>query len=200
MLLTLRELLIIEVLMTRSIKYVLVIPKEVSNSKDPGDNFIIQESSTTGVRNVGDFTLETIDKSDFEYNRNPRFISTCSVSTNTVTVIAEQRHNLNVGDRAIIKNVRSSTNETGVGVTGFNGDFLVTAVPDASTFEYDTTDVDGMNSTMLVFSSGTATDTRTVNIPRFERNDLQSNLQIYRTDVIAPYEEGVQDGIYHLHM
>ena len=177
----------------------LVIPKEVSNSKDPGDNFIIQESSTTGVRNVGDFTLETIDKSDFEYNRNPRFISTCSVSTNTVTVIAEQRHNLNVGDRVIIKNVRSSTNETGVGVTGFNGDFLVTAVPDASTFEYDTTDVDGITHNVGIFS-GTATDTRTVNIPRFERNDLQSNLQVYRTDVIAPYEEGVQDGIYHLYV
>jgi len=176
-----------------------VIPKEVTNSKDPGDNFVIQESSKTGVRDVGDFTLQAIDKSDFEYNRNSRFISTCSVSTNTVTVIAEQRHDLEVGDRVLIKNVKSSTNETGVGVTGFNGDFLVTSTPDANTFEYDTTDVDGTTHNVGVFS-GSSTDARAVDIPRFERNDLQSNLQVYRTDVIAPYQEGVQDGIYHLYV
>ena len=35
-------------------------------------------------------------------------------------------------------------------------------------------------------------------MPRFQRNDLQSNHYIYRSEVISEYIKDVQDGIYHL--
>ena len=63
----------------------VVVPKEAANAKDPNDGFVIQESSTTGVRASTDFSIRTIDASDVFFNRNPRFISTCSASGTTVT-------------------------------------------------------------------------------------------------------------------
>jgi len=175
----------------------VVIPKEVVNSKDPGDGFIIQESSTTGALTNAEFSLTSITASDASYQRNPGFISTCTFSSPTITVTTEQPHRLNQGDRVLIKNVKSSTNLTGVGVTGFNGDFTVTSVTGDKTFSYSQIDVNGSTHNVGIFSGSTTRDT---NLPRFERNDLKSNLYIYRSDVISPYEYAVQDGIYHLYI
>ena len=49
------------------------------------------------------------------------------------------------------------------------------------------------------FINNTSTRT-TESLPRFERNNLQSNLYIYRSETISSYNEGVQDGIYHLYV
>jgi hypothetical protein len=175
----------------------VVIPKEAPNGKDPQDGFVIQESSTTGAITDSDFTLSTIDTSNYNFNRNYRFISTCTESTGTVTVITELPHNLNTGDRVLIKNVKSSTNLAGVGITGFNGDFVVSSTPDVNTFTYSTTDYNSLVHNVGIFSGPTARDTT---LPRFERNDLQSNFFIYRSEVISPYIYNVQDGIYHAYV
>ena len=74
----------------------VVVPKESANAKDPNDGFVLQESSTTGARANTDFSINTIDADDVFFQRNPRFISTCSASGSTVTVRAELPHNLNV--------------------------------------------------------------------------------------------------------
>lgn len=37
-------------------------------------------------------------------------------------------------------------------------------------------------------------------MPRFERNDLKGNYYIYRNEVITPYVQDTQDGIYHLYV
>ena len=74
---------------------------------------------------------------DFEYNRNPRFISTCSHSTNTSTVITELPHNLDVGDQIIITNVTDTNNTVGSAISGYNGTFTVASVsPDNMSFTY----------------------------------------------------------------
>ena len=65
-------------------------------------------------------------------------------STNEVTIITEQPHKLDVGDRVLVKNVKSTGNPTGVGVSGHNGDFVVESVVDTMTFTYSTTDRDGV--------------------------------------------------------
>jgi len=179
-------------------KFRVVIPKEFENTKDPEEGFVIQESSTTGVRNTTDFTLTTIDGDDYGYNRNPKFISTCSVSSSTVTVVAELPHNLNVGDQIIVRNVTSTDNTAGTINAGYNGTFAVTAVSDDKTFQYSTTDVDGLIHTPAGFTNDTSS--RTVSLPRFERNDLKSNYYIYRSDVITPHTYNVQDGVYHLYV
>ena len=180
-------------------KFRVVIPKEAPNSKDPQDGFVIQESSSTGAVTDAEFSQNSITIADHSFKRNNRYISTCSESSGTVTVITELPHDLTVGDRVLIKNVKSSTNLAGVGVTGYNGDFTVEGISDDKTFTYSTTDVNDLTHNVGIFS-GTNTTTRNSELPRFERNDLQSNFYIYRSEVISPYEFNVQDGIYHVYV
>jgi hypothetical protein len=169
----------------------VVIPKELVGSKNPEDGFVIQESSSTGIRSDTDPSLSSLTTSDYEYNRNPRFISTCSRVSSTVTVISELPHNLQVGDSIIIKNVTDSTNTTGEDNLGYNGTFAVASVVDDMTFTHTTT------RTPAAFTN--VTSNRTTSLPRFERNNLQSNLYNYRSELITPYISGIQDGVYHIY-
>jgi hypothetical protein len=175
-------------------KFRISIPKESPNSRDLTEGFIIQESSKTDPVNNSEFTLPSITRNNFDYQRNPRFISTCSVSSGTVTVIAEKSHNLNIGDRVFIKNVKCSVNTTGIGLTGYNGDFTIASIPNSKTFTYSTIDNNKVSHNVGIFSSPISRNTE---LPRFERNDLQSNPYIYRNEVIKPYINNVQDGVYH---
>ena len=177
----------------------VVIPKEATNSKNPTDGFVIQESSSTGPSDDSELSLTTLPSSRSIYKRNNRFISTCTYNSTSkvVTVVAEQPHDLSVGERILLKNIKSSTNTTGLGVTGYNGDFLVSSVTDDKTFTYSVVDNDGLTHNVGVFSGTTA---RNTTLPRFERNDLQSNFYVYRSDVISDYKQNVQDGIYHLYV
>ena len=179
-------------------KFRVVIPKEQENARTPESSFVIQESSFTGARANTDFTRTSIGSTDYEYNKNPRFISTCSVSSGTVTVLTELPHNVQSGEIVAIKNVQSSTNSSGIGNSGYNGRFVVTNVTDAFTFQYSSTDIDGNARIPGTFTHNVGI--RSTNLPRFERNDFQSNLFIYRNEVIAPYIYNQQDGIYHLYV
>ena len=172
----------------------VVIPRELGNAKNPEDGFILQESSSTGARSNSDFTLNsTLTRSDYEYDKNPSFISTCTESvTGIASVTTELPHNLNTGDVVNILNVTDSVNITGVANTGYNGYYSVTVVDDMR-FTYAPTKAFGSNST-------NNTSVRTTSLPRFERNDLQSNLYIYRNETISEYIDGIQDGIYHLYL
>jgi hypothetical protein len=178
-------------------KVQVVIPKEAFNSKDPTEGFIIQESSSTGPRANLDLTTNTITDLDFDFQRNPGLIATCTHSSGTVTVLTELPHNLKVGDVVNIKKVKSSTNLGADDNIGFNGTFEVTTVADKQ-FQYNTTDVDGLGHSVGTYLNDN--NTRDVNLPRFERNDLRSNIFIYRKDVITPYIYQVQDGIYQLYL
>ena len=175
----------------------VVVPKELSNAKTPENGFVIQESSSTGYRGIDntDFNKGTITAADdYDYNRNPSFISTCSFNSSTVTVRTELPHNLITGDSVIIRNVTDSLINTGIGTfnKGYNGTFTATVV-DSMTFTYGLT-----NQTPGGFTNdvGIRTDVS----PRFERNDLQSNFYVYRNEVIQEYEDGERDGVYHLYV
>jgi len=176
-------------------KFRAVIPKEFDNVKDPEEGFVIQESSSTSNTK---FSPASIDSSDYDYNRNPRFISTCSASSGSVEVISELPHDLKVGNKIIVRNVTSSDNTAGTINVGYNGTFEVTSVINDKTFTYSTTDIDGKVHTPGSFTNDTSS--RTVALPRFERNDLKSNYYIYRSDVITPHIYNVQDGIYHFYV
>ena len=181
----------------------VVIPKELSAAKDPEDGFILQESSTTGAR-ADDFTRTSIASTDFEYNKNPRFITTCTLASTTVTVLTSLPHGLNVGDLVVIRNVTDSSNPSGLYDRGYNGKFAVASIVDDMSFTHSVIDVNGKThtpgstSTNDINSRTTADQVR--DLPRFERNDWQSNLYIYRNEVISPYVQGSQDGIYHLYV
>lgn len=178
----------------------VVVPKELVNARDPVEGFIIQESSTTGVRNNADFNLATITAQDFLYNRNPRFITSCSFNgvTQTITVVTDHPHNLKIGDQVIIKNVTSNTNTSGTVNQGYNGTFTITGVTNDKTFTYGSTDIFGVLHIPGTFTNNT--DIRNVSLPRFERNDNKGNYFVYRTEVITPYQINVQDGVYYVYM
>ena len=178
----------------------IVVPKELTNAKTPENGYIIQESSSTGVRGTDgtDFTLTGISTSEYDYNRNPRFISTCSRSSDVVTVITELPHNLDVNDSVIIRNVTDTSINTGIGTIdrGYNGTFDVASVIDDMTFTYSLdADGDGVYQTPGGFTNNTGI--RTDTLPRFERNNLKSNFYVYRSEVIQEYVQGERDGIYH---
>ena len=176
----------------------VVIPKEVENSRNPESGFIIQETSTTGVRTDTDFTKTTLNISDFNFNRNPRFLAKLIVTSTTVTATAELPHNLQVSDIVVIKNVTCSNNTSGNYNVGYNGRFVVRQIIDDFSFTYFTTDTDENVHIPGTFTNNV--NTRTTNLPRFERKDLKSNLFVYRSEIISPYIYNRQDGIYHLYV
>ena len=187
---------------TRSIddkiyKLRVVIPKELTNSKNPESSFILQESSSTGIRTDIDLTLKssntTLTREDFFFDRNPRFIATCtSNGSSSVSIVAEEPHNLNIGDLVTIKNATDTTNTVGVANSGYNGSFTVISVPDSLSFTYNP----GRNIPVSVtntFDKSSATSS-----PRFERTDLKSNIYNYRNIRISDHIPSQQDGIYHI--
>jgi microcystin-dependent protein len=178
----------------------VVIPKELENSRDPNDGFIVQESSTTGARSNSDFSLSSITASDYFYNRNPRFINNCSYDSinQIITVISDLPHNLKVGNQITVKNVTSSSNPGAVLNRGYNGVFLVEEIIDDKSFTYSATDVFGILHSPGSFTNDT--NTRSITLPRFERTDGKGNFIIYRKEVISQYIYNVQDGVYYAYL
>ena len=168
----------------------VVVPKEIENGKNPEEGFIIQESSSTNVRSNSDFTLGKLEDAsnnaipDYNFERNPRFITTASRSGTTVTVISDSPHDLKVGERIFIKNITDNQGTaTGVFNKGYNGSFLVSGIVDDKTFEYQSTDTAGVTHTIGTFTNNIST--RNTLLPRFERNDIKSNFYIYRNDTMC---------------
>ena len=147
----------------------------MGNAKSPEPGFILQESSTTGYVSAADTSRSSIDSSNYDWNRNPRFISNCTFSSPTVTITTEIPHNLQTGDSVIIKNVTDSSNTDGLIDKGYNGTYDVTVVDDI-TFTYTTTLTPGASFTNNV-------NDRSTSSPRFERNDFKSNLYVYRNEL-----------------
>lgn len=177
-----------------------VVPKELTNGRDPVGGFILQDSSSTTVRENSDFTLTSITTSDYDFNRNPRFITTCTFDAGsaTVTVRNDSPHNLKVGDKIIVNNVTSTTNTSATNNIGYNGKFLVSSVTNDKTFSYSSTDVFGTTHDVGTFTNNISS--RNKNLPRFTRNDTHNNFYIYRVETIVPYLYGVQDGVYYLYV
>ena len=175
-----------------------VVPKELVNGRDPIEGFVLQDSSSTNVTANTDFAKDSITANDYGFDRNTRFISMLSFDSglSKVTVRSDKPHNVNVGDQIIVRNAQSSTNSDGVENKGFNGTFLVTDLVNNKEFKYSNTDTLGTVHTVGTFTNNT--HTRSTLLPRFDRNDNKDNLFIYRSEVITPYIQGVQDGIYHL--
>ena len=174
-----------------------VIPKETTNAKPPTPGYVIQDSSTTGVRNNDDFTLTEIGINDYGYDRNTRFIVGCQVVQNRIEVRSEKPHQLSVGDKIEVVNVTSADNPNGTGIRGYNGEFRVVRVRDARNFDYDLTDVNGFTRNPTGPSTNNTND-RNILLPRFIRKDNENNAFVYRIEEITPFQEGIRDGIYHL--
>ena len=174
----------------------VVIPSTAGVSKNPEAGFAIQPSSDTGARSDADFTLNTqLTEEDYFFERNPRFIATCTSpgTTSVATIRTEIPHDVNVGDTIIVTGVTDSQNTTGVANTGYNGTFVVSEVPSDMEFKYECPKLHGTVSTNNSTVRSTA-------LPRYSRNNIQSNLYIYRNEQISEYIKDSQDGVYHLYV
>jgi hypothetical protein len=113
--------------------------------------------------------------------RNPSFIANASWSSNTATIVSEVPHKLKVGSQVEIVNVLPIE---------YNGTYTVTSVPSAKEFSYTLTTNPG--------TFGNNTDARDASLPYFKRKKYATTYQIYRTQEILSYINGIQDGVYYL--
>ena len=181
-------------------KFRYVVPKELNNARDPVTGFALQDSGTVNVRDASDFNITTLTGNDYDFNRNPRFISSCTYSnpTNTITIEADKSHGLRQGNIVILDNIPSSTNTLSRDNFGFNGTFEVSSVVDEHTFTV--ADVDIFGVTHVPGTPLFNTQVRDKNLPRFSRNDTKENHYIYRVEVVSPFIKDVQDGVYYLYV
>ena len=175
-----------------------VVPKELVNGRDPTDGFVLQDSSSTNVLANSDFSKTSITSSDYGFDRNTRFISmaTFDATEQKAQIRSDKPHNLQVGDQVVVVNVQSSTNTIAADNKGYNGTFIITDIVNDKEFKYSTTDTSNVTHSVGTFVNSTGT--RNTLLPRFDRNDCSGNFFIYRTEVITPYIQDVQDGVFHL--
>lgn len=167
------------------------IPKETLGAKDPDVGFIIQSSSSTGLRTDTDYTRTTIDPQDYDYNRNLRLIADVEYNAGNVTVRSEIPHNLNVNDSIIIKEVKSAANPLGNDDAGFNGTFNVTNIVSDLEFEYQ----NPVDPGAFIYP-----EIKDPQFPRFEKNNDNFSFYVYRREIISSYVENESDGIYQLYL
>ena len=175
-----------------------VVPKELVNGRDPTDGFVLQDSSSTNVLANSDFSKTLITSSDYGFDRNTRFISmaTFDATEQKAQIRSDKPHNLQVGDQVVVVNVQSTTNTIAADDKGYNGTFIITDIVNDKEFKYSTTDTSNVTHSVGTFVNSTGT--RNTLLPRFDRNDCKGNFFIYRTEVITPYIQDVQDGVFHL--
>jgi hypothetical protein len=168
-----------------------VIPS-TSSARPPSDGFIIQESNTTIAPNntevqtyFGTGTLTNINQL-----RNPKFIANATWSSNIAIITTELPHNLSVGSKVEILNVRSTNNTSATKDIGFNGTFTVTSVAHSKEFSY------ALNINPGTFTSDTTT--RTTTLPHFRRKEFNDTYYIYRSEEAQKFIAGEQDGVYYL--
>jgi hypothetical protein len=173
------------------VRYVLPADSGAT-ARPPSDGFIIQESNTT--TGATDSEVQTYfgtgSINNVNEQRNFKFIASAIWSSNVATITTELPHNLSVGSEVEILQVESTNNSGGTANLGFNGTFIVTAVPNSKQFIYTLTTDPG------TFSSDTTL--RISTLPRFRRKKFNNTYFIFRTEEAQRYVAGEQDGIYYL--
>ena len=177
-----------------------VVPKDSTVlSKPPSDSFVIQESSSTvGLTDAEVLKYNSIDPvqiSNTSELRNPRFLSNAvwDAGIGTVgvaTFTSEVPHELSVGSKVAITNIVSGLNTTGLGNTGYNGQYTVTGRVSRREFTV------GIKTDPGVFQNNTSQ--RNTSLPRYTRTEFNNTLYLYKKDEIQEYKANVKDGVYHL--
>jgi len=177
-----------------------VIPKDFKGAniaKKPEKNYVLQESKTVGEDSIIDSVIS---------NRNPRIIAGIATAAGDSTksvVTTEIAHKLSVGDKVTVSKVRSSTNTTGVGNSGYNGSFTVSSTPSSKTFTYTNTNLNfGVAPESFV---GVVTDARASannlspsDLPVFSRSEYDTTYTVQEVETIQEYISDQQDGIFYL--
>lgn len=200
----------------------IVIPKNSLGASDLNVGYILQKSSSEMSSNytiVGN-SLTSIDESRNTNQIVDAWASTSNGST-IATIVTKNPHNLKVGNKINIYNLKSSNelNPVGLGTgTGFNGSFIVSSVTNDLQFSYiinrdpgtiktltqtnfrtwmNTRECAGSSFRIPPYTVDSDTAIRT-NLPYFTCQQINNDYQVYKINTIQSYSEGSSDGIYHV--
>jgi hypothetical protein len=198
-----------------------VVPKDSVGAAVPSSGFIFQKTgralnSTYAQASSTDLSPST---DIFSTVRNKNVIVDAWYTSGTVTVVTKNPHNLKVGNKLSIYNLKSSNEPAPIGIgtgTGFNGSFVVAGVTDDLIFTYASS-VDPGTITAGVSTTAnwltvrdcaqtssfrvppyTIYDTNRSNLPYFTCDQIQNHYQAYDVQEIQSYTSGSSDGIYHI--
>ena len=175
-------------------KFRYVIPKNsVISGRPPINGYVIQESNNTSLtssENLYYYNNSTVSLNNNTILRNPGFISDATWGSNIATIKTELPHELSVGSKVEILNVKSGLNTTSEYNRGFNGIFEVISILNPRQFTYSLQNNPGnfQNNTTI----------RDDNLPRFSRKEFKETYQIYEAEEIQSYEPNIKDGIYYI--
>jgi len=170
-----------------------VIPSSSSTvARPPTDGFIVQESNTSIGSTSGEIQTYFGSGSLGNVNeqRNFRFIADATWSSSTATITTELPHNLSVGSKVEIVNVKSTLNTSGASDSGFNRTLTVTGIGSAKQFSV------GLSTNPGTFTNDTSI--RNISLPYFRRKKYEKSYYVYRISESQKYIAGEQDGIYYL--
>jgi len=197
-----------------------VVPKESSDAAVPSVGFVLQKSSkalNSSYANNSEYFLTPSDD-QLSSIRNKNVIVDAyytSAISSYRTIVTKNPHNLRVGNKISIYNLKSSNEPNPVGLgsgTGYNGSFEVLSVVDDVTFTY-LSSIDpgtitvGVSTVASWYSdviSGykappyTIYDTNRSNLPYFTCDKIENHYQIYDVQEVQKYVQGSSDGIYHI--
>ena len=177
---------------TYRMRYVIPANSGGSIARPPTEGFILQESNTSIGATTGE--IETYfgsgSISNINEQRNFRFISNATWSSNVASIETELPHNLKVGSEVQIQNVTSTENTAGTDNSGFNGTYSVAGISSSKLFTI------GINTDPGTFSNDTST--RNTSLPFFRRKKYSDTFYVYRLTEQQRYVSGEQDGIYYL--
>ena len=173
-------------------RYIIPANSGGSVARPPTDGFIIQESNTSiGSTNseiqtyFGSGSLSNVNE-----QRNFRFIANANWASDVANILTELPHELSVDSRVELVNIKSGVNTTGLGNSGYNGQFTVTGITSAREFTV------GISTSPGAFENDTLT--RNTDLPYFKRKDYKETYFIQDVEEIQEYTQGEQDGIYYL--
>ena len=181
----------------RIYRYRYVIPAGVgiTSARPPRDGYILQSSNTvTGVDDTEvslQYNPGSVTMSNLGQMRNFSFIRDANWNNGTAHYTTELPHDLSIGAKVIVEKVTSTNNLTGIANSSFNGEFTVTGISSANTFN-----VTGSASDPGTFTNNTSV--RTTSLPTFRKLRANKTFYVYDVEQIKEYKTGEQDGIYYL--
>jgi hypothetical protein len=184
-----------------------VVPKEFTSARPPQAGFVLQESKNVGISPISfDYNQSITDLTPPAYLRNEKIITNASVGAlsggkQTVTITTEKPHKFSVGDKVKVQKVKSTNNQSGVGITSsYNGSYVINSVPSSKTFTYEISGVKVNPGTFSNLINERDTNQERRDIPLVSREQYENDFYIYRVDTIKPHIPGIygQDGVYHL--
>ena len=177
---------------TYRMRYVIPANAGGKVGRPPTEGFIIQESNTSIGATDGEIQtyFGSGSLSNINQQRNFRFIAGANFSGSTANIDTELPHDLKVGASVEIQNIISTGNTTGVGNSGYNGQFVVTGISSTKQFSV------GMSTDPGTFDTNVSQ--RTTSLPFFKRKKYAETFYTYRLSEAQRYVSGEQDGIYYL--